>query len=99
MCACSPVSSGANGLTETDRLFLDFGDRFEREFINQQGERSLRAGMEIGWKLLGALPTSQLIRLNDRQIKEYIERDAEEKQAYDHNLAGTDTGRYSRVDE
>jgi V/A-type H+-transporting ATPase subunit B len=69
---------GREGLTETDRLFLDFGDRFEQEFINQQGERSLGAGMEMGWQLLRVLPTSELIRLNDRQIKEYIEQDAED---------------------
>jgi V/A-type H+-transporting ATPase subunit B len=69
---------GREGLTETDRLFLDFGDGFEQEFIAQQGERSLGAGMEIGWQLLRALPTRELIRLNDRQIREYIEQDAED---------------------
>lgn len=63
---------GREGLTETDRLFLDFGDRFETDFIHQQGVRSLEAGMEIGWQLLRSLPTSELHRLNDRQIEEYI---------------------------
>ena len=68
---------GREGLTETDRLFLDFGDRFEQQFINQQGERSLEAGMEVGWQLLRTLPVSELIRLNDRQIEEYINSDEE----------------------
>lgn len=63
---------GREGLTETDRLFLDFGDAFETQFINQQGMRSLEAGMEIGWQLLRILPASELYRLNDRQIEEYI---------------------------
>jgi V/A-type H+-transporting ATPase subunit B len=63
---------GREGLTETDRLFLDFGDSFETDFINQQGMRSLEAGMEIGWQLLRSLPASELYRLNDRQIEEYI---------------------------
>jgi len=63
---------GREGLTESDRLFLDFGDRFETDFIHQQGERSLEAGMEIGWQLLRSLPTSELYRLNDRQLEEYI---------------------------
>ena len=63
---------GREGLTETDRLFLDFGDRFEADFIHQQGMRSLEAGMEIGWQLLRTLPASELYRLNDRQIEEYI---------------------------
>ena len=63
---------GREGLTETDRRFLDFGDLFETEFIHQQGMRSLEAGMEIGWRLLRSLPASELFRLNDRQIDEYI---------------------------
>ena len=63
---------GREGLTETDRRFLDFGDLFETEFIHQQGMRSLEAGMEIGWRLLRSLPASELFRLNDRQIEEYI---------------------------
>jgi V/A-type H+-transporting ATPase subunit B len=68
---------GREGLTEADRRFLDFGDRFENEFINQEGMRSLEAGMEIGWKLLGMLPARELYRLNDRQIEEYITQDVE----------------------
>jgi V/A-type H+-transporting ATPase subunit B len=71
---------GREGLTETDRLFLDFGDRFEADFIHQQGMRSLEAGMEIGWQLLRTLPASELYRLNDRQIEEYINQ-AEENGA------------------
>ena len=63
---------GREGLTETDRLFLDFGDTFETQFIHQQGMRSLEAGMEIGWQLLRMLPANELFRLNDRQIEEYI---------------------------
>lgn len=63
---------GRDGLTSSDQLFLDFGDLFEKEFIHQQGERNLQQGMEAGWRLLSTLPTSELIRLNDRQIELYI---------------------------
>jgi len=68
---------GREGLTESDRLFLDFGDSFEQQFVNQQGERSLEEGMEIGWELLRTLPTSELIRLDDRQIEQYITQQKE----------------------
>jgi V/A-type H+-transporting ATPase subunit B len=68
---------GREGLTEADRKFLDFGDKFETGFINQENMRSLEAGMEIGWKLLRMLPASELYRLNDRQIEEYITQDVE----------------------
>ena len=63
---------GREGLTDTDRLFLDFGDMFEKQFIQQQGERSLETGMEIGWRMLRTLPANELVRLSDEQIEQYI---------------------------
>ena len=63
---------GRDGLTSSDRLFLDFAELFEKEFIHQDKERSLEQGMEVGWQLLSQLPVSELIRLNDRQIEQYI---------------------------
>jgi V/A-type H+-transporting ATPase subunit B len=66
---------GREGLTSADRLFLDFGDLFEKEFIHQDSSRSLEQGMETGWHLLRMLPVSELIRLNDRQINQYIKDD------------------------
>ena len=68
---------GREGLTETDRLFLDFGDSFETQFVHQKGVRTLETGMELGWQLLRELPPSELHRLNDRQIDEYITQDQE----------------------
>ena len=72
---------GREGLTETDRQFLDFGDRFEQQFIHQQGMRSLEEGMDIGWQLLRTLPAGELYRLNDRQIEEYIMQEDEVEDA------------------
>ncbi len=68
---------GREGLTENDRLFLDFGDAFEKQFIHQQGGRTLEAGMEVGWQLLRMLPATELYRLNDQQIEDYISQDEE----------------------
>ncbi|BCO30529.1 V-type ATP synthase subunit B [Thiohalobacter sp. COW1] len=64
---------GEDGLTETDRYYLRFGEQFEREFVAQAARRSLEASMEIGWRLLAALPAAELHRLNDAQIAKYIE--------------------------
>jgi V/A-type H+-transporting ATPase subunit B len=64
---------GREGLSETDRQFLDFGDRFERELVNQQGPRSLEQSMTLGWQLLRSLPATELHRLSDRQIETYIQ--------------------------
>lgn len=63
---------GRDGLSATDRQFLDFGDRFELELVRQQDARSLEQSMEIGWQLLSSLPRSELHRLSDRQIEMHI---------------------------
>jgi V/A-type H+-transporting ATPase subunit B len=66
---------GREGLAEADRQFLDFGDRFERELVNQQDARSLDQSMSLGWQLLRTLPPAELHRLSDRQIEMYIKED------------------------
>jgi len=64
---------GREGLSEIDRLFLDFGARFEQELVNQPGARSLDESMAVGWRLLRTLPRTELHRLSDRQIAEHID--------------------------
>ena len=68
---------GREGLAENDRLFLDFGERFERELVNQASARTLDETMALGWQLLRSLPVMELHRLSDRQIADYIETDPE----------------------
>jgi V/A-type H+-transporting ATPase subunit B len=63
---------GREGLTGTDQLFLDFGDRFEQELVQQKGARTLEQSMESGWQLLRELPVTELTRLDDEQIRQYI---------------------------
>ena len=60
---------GAEGLTEVDRRFLQFGDLFENELVAQQSGRTLEESMRIGWKLLGSLPAAELTRLSRSQIE------------------------------
>jgi len=63
---------GREGLSEIDRLFLDFGARFEQELVHQPGARTLDESMEVGWRLLRMLPTAELYRLSDRQIAQHL---------------------------
>jgi V/A-type H+-transporting ATPase subunit B len=63
---------GREGLSEIDRRFLDFGDLFEKELVQQRSARTLEQSMETGWRLLRTLPASELYRLNDAQIMKYI---------------------------
>ncbi|KAB2911561.1 MAG: V-type ATP synthase subunit B [Hyphomicrobiaceae bacterium] len=59
---------GQEGLTDLDRRYLDFADRFERELINQAGPRTLDESFAIAWRLLRQLPPSELTRVSDAQI-------------------------------
>ena len=64
---------GVEGLAETDRRFLRFGTDFEQTLVSQAQARTLEQSMAIGWKLLAALPRSELTRLSDAQIGAHIE--------------------------
>jgi len=59
---------GHEGLTDTDRQYLEFADKFEVDFINQDSARTLEESMMIGWQCLRLLPASELNRLSDEQI-------------------------------
>ncbi|MBF0341557.1 MAG: V-type ATP synthase subunit B [Magnetococcales bacterium] len=66
---------GAEGLTPTDRLFLEFGQSFESRFLAQpDGPRTLEQSMELGWSLLTLLPESELSRLSDEQIHHHLRK-------------------------
>jgi V/A-type H+-transporting ATPase subunit B len=63
---------GRDGLTETDKRYLEFADEFEMHFIHQAGPRRLEDSMSMGWQVLRRLPASEFNRLSDRQIAEHL---------------------------
>jgi V/A-type H+-transporting ATPase subunit B len=63
---------GRDGLSAIDQELLDFGSRFEKELVNQSKDRNLQESMAVGWSLLRSLPVSELNRLSDWQIEQYI---------------------------
>jgi V/A-type H+-transporting ATPase subunit B len=64
---------GEEALTEKDRKYLEFADRFEKEFVNQGSDedRTIERTLEIGWNLLSILPERELKRIKDDFIKKY----------------------------
>jgi V/A-type H+/Na+-transporting ATPase subunit B len=57
---------GEAGLSGADRRALAFAERFETEFVGQQGtRRRIEETFEIGWRLLDGLPREDLLRLTD----------------------------------
>jgi len=67
---------GVVGLSERERTWLDFADRFEREFVNQgtYENRPIERTLEIAWNLLSILPEEELIRVREAYVKEFHPR-------------------------
>ncbi len=65
--------SGEKALTNTDKLYLKFLERFEKEFINQgvQENRDIEETLDIGWRLLSVLPDTELARIDPTILKKF----------------------------
>ena len=63
---------GQEGLSDSDRDYLAFGDAFEERLISQSTARTLEESMAIGWEILGLLAESELTRLSNEQILRYV---------------------------
>ena len=74
------VILGDAALTDTDKKFAKFADRYESEFVRQgQNEnRTIEETLELGWKLMSILPREELKRLKDEQVEKYMPKAEEE---------------------
>ena len=64
---------GEAALTEMDLLYAAFADEFEKVYVSQGYEtnRGVIETLNLGWKLLGMLPKSELKRIKDENIEEH----------------------------
>jgi V/A-type H+-transporting ATPase subunit B len=64
---------GEEALTERDRRYLEFAERFESEFANQEWDedRSIEETLELGWELLSILPERELKRIDPKILEKY----------------------------
>ncbi len=67
------VILGEAALADIDKLYAQFADRFEKEYVSQGYEtnRSIEDTLDIGWKLLRILPRSELKRIGDDLLDRY----------------------------
>ncbi|RLA07232.1 MAG: V-type ATP synthase subunit B, partial [Gammaproteobacteria bacterium] len=64
---------GAEDLSARDRRYLEFADRFERDFV-QQGEdeeRNIIETLDLAWELLSLLPANALSRVSEEDLRKY----------------------------
>jgi len=64
---------GEDELSEEDKLIMDFGRKFEEQFINQgyTDNRTIEETLNLGWELLSILPRKMLERVNSETLDKY----------------------------
>ncbi|WP_207695916.1 V-type ATP synthase beta chain [Enterococcus sp. DIV0212c] len=68
------VVLGESALSEVDKIYAKFADRFEKEYVNQgfYKNRSIDETLDLGWELLSMLPRTELKRIKDDMLDEYL---------------------------
>lgn len=61
---------GEEELTTLDQQYLEFGDFFEKRFVNQSymEERTIEETLDLGWKALSLLPSEELQRVTEEEL-------------------------------
>ncbi len=64
---------GEDELSEDDKRYLVFGEQFEQRFLRQRPyeNRSILVTLELGWKLLGLLPRTELDRIDTHILERF----------------------------
>jgi V-type H+-transporting ATPase subunit B len=70
---------GEEALTPEDLWYLEFLEKFEKNFINQGAyeKRSIFESLDLGWQLLRLFPKEMLKRIGPKILTEYYARDAQ----------------------
>ena len=67
---------GEEELGETDKLYLDFGAHFEKEFLGQgpNEDRTIDQSLDLGWRLLSILPREELDRVDEAVLEQHYRK-------------------------
>ncbi|WP_097027552.1 V-type ATP synthase subunit B [Clostridium peptidivorans] len=69
---------GEDELSETDKIYMEFGRQFEERFLKQgfEEDRSIEETLDLAWNILSILPKSELDRVNPKILDEYYRGEA-----------------------
>ena len=64
---------GETALSETDKAFAKFAEKFEERYVSQGFEtnRAIEETLDIGWELLSLVPKRELKRIDDELIERF----------------------------
>ncbi|MGM8184230.1 V-type ATP synthase subunit B [Enterococcus italicus] len=68
------VVLGESALSDVDKIYAKFAERFEKEYVNQgfHTNRSITETLDLGWELLSMLPRTELKRIKDDMLDKYL---------------------------
>ena len=71
---------GEAALSDTDKLYAQFADAFENQYVSQGYEtnRSIEKTLNLGWSLLELMPRSELKRVRDEYLDKHSGKQATE---------------------
>lgn len=64
---------GESALSDIDRLYARFAERFEQEYLSQgfDSNGTIEETLNLGWKLLRILPETELKRISTKHLDKY----------------------------
>lgn len=64
---------GEDELSETDKIFMEFGRLFEDKFLRQDYDenRDIDETLDLAWEILSILPTNELDRISQKTLDKY----------------------------
>lgn len=64
---------GEDELSETDKIFMEFGRLFEDKFLRQEYDenRDIDETLDLAWEILSILPTNELDRISQKTLDKY----------------------------
>jgi len=69
------VILGEEALSDIDKIYLKFAERFEEEFIEQGDlDRSVDNTLDLGWELISMVPVEELRRIKPEMIQKYMKK-------------------------
>jgi V/A-type H+-transporting ATPase subunit B len=67
---------GEDELSETDKIYMDFGRTFEEKFLKQNYDenRDMAETLDLAWEILGILPRNELDRVSPEILEKYYKK-------------------------
>ncbi len=64
---------GEEELTPLDKVYMEFGNKFEQEFLSQgeYEDRDVITTLDIGWEVISHLPREELHRITEEELDKY----------------------------